>query len=132
MAGGDNPPDLSDEAIANAAPPGQFGKPGDIPPKGDKLTPGNIPPKGGMLETHEITEAAALKLIPKVQSLALTPDIFISYMCAVVRGFPGELGDWISVACRDFWFGREVNPYEVVSGLVVSKKPEMAEATQEA
>jgi len=72
-------------------------------------------------ETKETTEATLLKFIPKVQSLALTPNMFIGFMCAKKKGFEGELEDFLDLTALDFWQGRNVNPYEEVSG-IVSKK----------
>lgn len=102
---------------------------GSNKPKGE----GSVPPIG--TSTTEITEATALKLVPKVQSIPLTPDIFIGYMCALARGFEGDIADWLSLASRDFWYGREINPYEVVSGFTTkdgSSSSEGAESKQAA
>ena len=72
-------------------------------------------------ETEEVTETAVLKLVPQVQTLPLTPDIFVSYMCAVKNGYEGTLSDWLSLVSRDFWFGRGRNFYEEVSGISSSR-----------
>jgi len=118
--GGNKPPSLDEAYIASAPPPTPFGT-----GKKQKVKTGEVAPakldtvsltKGEQI-TDEIAEASVLRLIPKVQSLPLTPDIFIGFMCAVARGFPGDIGDWLSLASRDFWYGRGVNPYQEVSGI---------------
>lgn len=79
-------------------------------------------PKGTTAETTtEITEASILRLVPKVQSLSLTPDIFIGFMAAIARGFPGDIEDWLSLASRDFWLGRNRDFYAEVSGIQMKK-----------
>jgi len=67
-------------------------------------------------QTDAVSEAAILNLVPQTLSLPLTPDIFMSYMCALKNGYEGELGDWLSLVSRDFWFGRGRDPYAEVSG----------------
>lgn len=90
--------------------------------KEELLRDGLLVPKGdgekktvGIPITLETTEASILRLTPKVQNIPLTPDIFIGYMCAISRGFSGSMTDWLSLTSRDFWFGRGINPYEVIS-----------------
>lgn len=78
--------------------------------------PDDMPlPKKEELRTTEPTEAAYIQFVSKVETLPMTPDIFIGYMCAIKRGFKGNLGQWLALASRDFWFGRGINPYHEVS-----------------
>jgi len=71
--------------------------------------------KSSELRTKETTETTYVEFVQKVQTLPMTPDLFMGYMCAVKHGFKGDLGQWIATASRDFWIGRGINPYEEVS-----------------
>ena len=57
-----------------------------------------------------------MEMVAMKYPISLTPDIYIGYMCAVKRGFTRDLTSWLSLASRDFWEGRGINPYEEVSG----------------
>lgn len=121
LAEGQAPPSLEEAYIA-AAP-----KPTTFPSKGSKKVKPEVNPNGGgktvlkAQPTVEITETAMLSLIPKVQNIPLTPDIFISYMCALAREYKGSIDQWLSLVSRDFWEGRDLNPYEIVSKVKVKK-----------
>lgn len=78
--------------------------------------------KGGLPVTDALSQTAYLQLIPQVQQLALTPDIFFSYMCALKNGYEGTIGDWLSLVSRDFWFGRGRDTYAEVSGISSSQE----------
>ena len=79
---------------------------------------GHKGPKKTLTTTTTATsEAAFLSLVPKTQQVVLTPSIFMSFMCALKRGYKGDLGDWISLACSDFWLGREIDFYKEVTGI---------------
>jgi hypothetical protein len=72
------------------------------------------------LDTQSTSEAMFARLIPKIQTVILTPDIWIGFACALKRGFTGDLNRWLSLASRDFWIGRKINPYEEVSNLGIN------------
>jgi len=113
-------PDLSQAAIDSAPPPMKIGQTGPQNPAGHEKPAGEDPqvtPKTSV--TDNPTEAQTLKLISKVMSLPMTVDIFISYACARARGFPGDIGEWIGASGIDYWYGRGINPFEVVSGRVI-------------
>jgi len=119
---GDIPPDLSEAAIASAPPPSQFGKYTHKPGKDGELTPAKVAGKEPAIPlTTETSEATALKMTPKVQTIPLTPGIFISYMCAVGRGYGGDMATFLDLAAVDFWQGRGLNPFEEVRNLSVEK-----------
>lgn len=77
--------------------------------------------KGGLPTTDALSQTSYLQLVPHVQQLALTPDIFMSYMCALKNGYQGTIGDWLSLVSRDFWLGRGRNFYQEVTG--ISEEP---------
>ena len=85
---------------------------GLMPPKGNGSTPKTIAP------TPSVSDSALLRLISQSQVIIMTPDIFTGYMCAIKRGFMGNLSDWLSLASRDFWLGRGIDLYREVSGIV--------------
>lgn len=107
------------EKVITARHAGQ--KPPGSKPPGDEVTPAPKGAKVAEAATDEITEASILRLVPKVQSLSLTPDIFIGFMAAIARGFPGDIEDWLSLASRDFWLGRNRDFYAEVSGIQMKK-----------
>lgn len=83
-----------------------------------------VTPKGLKLRletTDAVSQALFLELVPKVLRITLTPDIFMSYMCALKNGYEGHLADWLSLVSREFWFGRQVDMYAEVSDI---KPPE--------
>ena len=68
-------------------------------------------------QTDAVSQAAVLNLVPQTLSLPLTPDIFMSYMCALKNGYEGTMADWLSLVSRDFWLGRGRTMYAEVSGI---------------
>lgn len=89
----------------------------------DKEAPAKVIPKGvkgGLAVTDALSQTSYLQLVPQVQQLPLTPDIFMSYGCALKKGYEGTFADWLSLVCRDFWFGREIDMYAEVSGITPS------------
>lgn len=68
-------------------------------------------------QTNAVSQAALLNLVPQTLSLPLSPDIYMSYMCALKKGYEGDLADWLSLVSRDFWFGRDIDMYAEVSGI---------------
>jgi len=77
--------------------------------------------KDGLPTTDALSQTSYLQLVPHVQQLALTPDIFMSYMCALKNGYQGTISDWLSLVSRDFWLGRGRNFYQEVTG--ISEEP---------
>lgn len=71
--------------------------------------------------SEAVSQAAFLKFVPQTLSLPLTPDIFMSYMCGLKKGYEGTIAEWLSLVSRDFWLGREVNFYAEVSGIKSSE-----------
>jgi hypothetical protein len=65
-------------------------------------------------ETNVVSQTTFLKFVAKVQTIALTPPMYMSYMCAVKSGYPGTFGDWIEYVVEDFWTRRGRNPYEEI------------------
>ena len=80
-----------------------------IPSTMVKRTPPN--PK----TTDAASETSILEFTPQVQKFAMTPDIFMSYMCALMEGYKKDLGQWLSLVSRDFWLGRGRNFYAEVA-----------------
>ena len=70
----------------------------------------------GMKETPNVSEASYIELVAMKHTIPLTPDIYIGYMCALKRGFSNDLTAWLSIASRNFWESRGVNPYKEVGG----------------
>lgn len=136
---GDKPPSLEPDFIAVAKPPSKFIKspaPGTplsgtgetaqekasetTKPKIDGAPlPGNKPVQKTHALTDSVCESTFLQLVPKVQQITMTPDIFMSYFFAVRSGYTAQIGDWISLCTRDFWFGRGVDFYAGMSGISV-------------
>jgi len=67
--------------------------------------------------TEDVSETSFLTLVAQIQKIPLTPDMYISYMCALKRGYDGNIARWLSLTCRDFWLGRQVNFYAEVVGI---------------
>lgn len=118
LAAGFKPPSLDPEFIKNAKKPTKFVKKntGEQTPakedgkegqeEGDVKVSKAIPPK-----TTAASQTAILQFVTKIQPIAMTPDIYMSYMCAVKNGYELSLAEWISLVARDFWLGRERNFY---------------------
>lgn len=88
--------------------------------KSYKQTPATVGAKGvkgGLPTTDALSQTSYLQLVPQVQQLALTPDIFFSYMYALKKGYKGTFADWLSLVSRDFWLGREIDFYAEVTGI---------------
>jgi len=112
------------EAIAETPPPPPS-KPGETPPIDTKVNPhaaaiaaataAAAAAKKVLPLTNQTSKAAILQLIPQVQQLPMTPDIYMSYYFALVNGYEGQIGDWINLCCRDFWFGRGVDFFAGIS-----------------
>ncbi len=75
--------------------------------------------------TSSTSEAALLRLVAQPQLVLTTPDIFIGYMCAIKRGFEGNLSQFLSIASRFFWLDRKVDPYKEVSGFDYTERHAM-------
>jgi hypothetical protein len=92
-----------------------------VPPAGKaKGTNGKKPlqpPKSGFMPNLGVSQTMMLQLVPQVQQLPLTPEIFMSYMCAIKKGYKGGIAGWLSVVALDFWTGRNVDPFAEVSGV---------------
>lgn len=101
LASGDYPPNTKEAADKLATSKGK--------PKSDK------PSQPKLKTTDALSETSLLQMIPQVQQLPLTPDIFMSYMCALKNGYTGTIAQWLSLVSRDFWLGRGRNFYEEVS-----------------
>ena len=71
--------------------------------------------------TEAVSQATFLKLVPQTLSLPLTPNVFMSYLCALKKGFKRDLGAWIDLACADFWTDRGIDFYAEVSGIKSSE-----------
>ena len=89
-----------------------------VPPQDLPKDP--VPKKAPVLrpasQTFNASEATLIKLLSQAQVIVMTPEIFTSYMCAVRRGFEGSLSGWLSMVSKDFWLGREIDPFREVSG----------------
>lgn len=117
---GDKPPSLDEAYIAAAKPPTVFGSPQGKTAEKPEVTPApkTAPaPKTPGKTTNSLSQTAILQFTPLVQQLPLTPNIFISYMCAVHRGYQGDIADWLSLVSLDFWRGRGLDMFAEVSGL---------------
>lgn len=68
-------------------------------------------------QTDAVSHATVLNLVAQTLSLPLTPDIYMSYMCAVKNGYEGAMGEWLGLVSRDFWLGRGRNFYQEVTGI---------------
>ncbi len=112
------PQNGTSEAVSPEA-PGEV--PGEAPleVKQPQVTPKkNLPPpKNNIVPSAPLSQTMFLQLVPQVQQLPLTPEIFMSYMCAVKRGYKGGIAGWLSVVSLDFWTGRNVDPFAAVSGV---------------
>jgi len=88
-------------------------------PKKGELTPSKVKKGASTISpvTDSVSKAAFVEFTPKVMKLAMTPDIFMSYMCALKTGYEGDLGQWVSLVSRDFWLGRGRNFYAEVAGV---------------
>lgn len=73
-------------------------------------------------ETDAVCEAAWIRLVPQTLTLPLTPDIYISYMCALKNGYEGNLADWLGLVSLDFWAGRGRDMFAEVSGINPSQE----------
>lgn len=130
IAHGGTPPTLEPAEFAKAKDPTLFGsgkkvvilseplkdEHGKTPPtQGD----GKVPPGQELVPktTKAVSTTAYMRFIAQTQQMPMTPDIYISYMCAMRRGYEGELVEWISLCLRDFWIGRKIDPYSECTGL---------------
>lgn len=132
----DVPPSLDPEFIAKAKKPMKFGAKADAgkvatalaetPPGTPGVTPpedfkGKKPPSEAVIAkklfplTKDVNKTAILQLIPQVQQLPMTPDIYMSFYFALVNGYEGQIGDWINLCLRDFWFGRGIDFFAGIS-----------------
>jgi len=121
---GNEPPSLDPEYIANAPKAKKFGEDGGGKEEKAELTPADLqkpPSKGGPQLTTSLSMTTILKLIPQVQALPLTPDIFMSYICALQNGYEGDVGEWLSLVSRDFWLARGRDFYAEVSGVGIQE-----------
>ena len=134
MKHGENPGTVTDEMIAAAPEPTQFGK------YGLAHTPKNTGGNGSTPATHAaasdgpakavsikllttaVSQTSFLKLITQTQPIVFTPQMSASYMCAVKNGWAYCLGDWIAYCLEDFWTGRGRNPYVETIGFNPEKK----------
>jgi len=107
---GEVPPSLEEEYIESAPEPTVINTRRGDGSNGKKNT-------GKMPSTAVASQTAYLQLVPQVQQVILTPGMFMSYMCAVKRGFTGTIGDWLDLVADDFWSGRAINFYEEVSSI---------------
>lgn len=94
-----------------------------LPPSGQPAAmPGSKPSTVvAYPSTEAVSQAVFLKLVPQTLSLPLTPNVFMSYLCALKKGFKRDLGAWIDLACADFWTGRGIDFYAEVSGIKSSE-----------
>ena len=121
------PPSLDEAAIAKAPAPSKFGKKNkgwDKKPQPQEETSSDIPEEKGAAATKDVAETSFLRLVPRVQTVPLTPDIYVSYMCAIARGYGGDLGEFLGLVAKDFWTGRDINPYEIVANISSDGKGE--------
>jgi len=136
---GDKPPSLDEDYIAAAPPPKVIGQAKPNPPDltevptqpvTEKSTEGGAKgnakgnakgSKRGPAPVYTgkavpVVYTSAVQFTANIQPIPITPDIFISYMVALINGYEGELVDWLSMVCRDFWDGRRRNMYEEYAG----------------
>lgn len=73
-------------------------------------------------QTDAVSQATSLNFMLQTLSLPLTPNIHTSYMCALKYGYKGDLGDWLNLVADDFWTGRKIDYYLVMSGIDSSTK----------
>ena len=90
---------------------------GQIPSSNDRVIPTTVVKKAPhqVKTTDSVSETSLLEFAPRIQSFAMTPDIFMSYMCALMEGYKKDLGQWLSLVSRDFWLGRGRNFYAEVA-----------------
>lgn len=77
-----------------------------------------LPPD--LRRTPNYTEATRLYLTNRFYVMPNTPDMYVSYMCALKKGFTGTPVAWFSICARDYWEGRQRNMFQEVSGYVPS------------
>ena len=92
-----------------------------IPVSTAKVAPGTTP---------NVSEAALLRMVAQSQIVVMTPDIYMSYMCALKKGFEGTLAGFLSVAAVDFWKGRGIDPFKEVSGIGDTEGHSLVELTE--
>lgn len=90
---------------------------GKIPSSNDQVIPSTVvqrtPPPP--TTTAVTSEASFLEFSPKTQRFTLTPAIFMSYMCALKRGYEGDLGEWLNLIAIKVWLDRDINFYGEVA-----------------
>lgn len=146
MKKGKIPGEVTEEMIQKAPPPVAFGEfikkkiqttgdseQGKAKPKENQGEQAPAP-KPGMKATTPLKSnipvlfTTALQLVNESQPLPMTQDIHISYSLALRAGYKGELHQWLSLCCRDFWRGRGHNMYQEYDE-ALSEQPEVLNAT---
>lgn len=114
------PDQVTEEMIASAAPPIAFGafdasaygkkKPETAEQATTPIVSKKVPVTQSQMAP--VIYTTAFNLANQVGTMPMTVDIQISYILALRNGYEGELGDWLSNCCRDWWTGRGHNMYE--------------------
>jgi hypothetical protein len=52
------------------------------------------------------------KIVPTTATIYNTPPLWTSYAVAKLRGFEGDLNEFIAMCAMQFWLDREINPFE--------------------
>ena len=99
------------------------GPPEDIPGDGDKKGTPTVSPFAVSL----------FNMVPMMATIYNTPALWTSFAVAKLRGFKGDLNDFLAMAAMDFWLGREINPFEeltvIFQGIPSSLEEKLALAT---
>lgn len=123
MNEGQQPPTLDPQEISQAPEPMKFGKYQEEMGTSDSNTddseklPAQTTIKQGKVGpvTGSVSHSSLIEFVAQKHQLPMTPPIYIGYMCAVKKGFKGELVDYLSITSEDFWVGRGVNMYSEMS-----------------
>lgn len=139
MKHGEQPPTLDPLEIAKYPMPHLVGKVAELAPqyaKHKQVTPNNTDKDGNgnqqqteltaeqkkkivsMLKPSPdgaVTDTSLLKLVAQVQQIPMTPNMYVSYFCALGHGFEGDFGAWLSLVCYDFWACRGINMFEALA-----------------
>jgi hypothetical protein len=93
--------------------------------KGVEQAPATVdakPPHTQMKKDIPVLYTTAMDLVLQTSTIPMTNDIHISFFMALQGGYGGDLSDWISLCCRDFWLGRGRNMYAEYGNIMMGKK----------
>jgi len=143
---GEYPGKVTEEMIAQAPPPMQFGDFKFGPTTGSQVkndeesieigkngeeapTPKKLGVKvGKVYKDVPVIYTTAFQLVNQTQAIPMTNDIHISYILALKNGYEGGFSDWLSFCCRDFWLGRGRNMYaEYAEALMAQEEEKVGE-----